>query len=193
VYAEPAPRFVIRALARSLSSECIEWHRAILGAVPGEIGCKLRNAFYGYHAGPGCRVLRGVIINFPDRLVLGRNVGISPYSQLNAAGGIEIGDDTLVGPACMIWSVNHRFRDVGAPIRMQGYDPQPIVIERDCWIAGNVVILPGLRIGAGSVVAAGAVVTRSCEPHSVLAGVPAKRVGSRVGDPVEESPLAANR
>jgi acetyltransferase-like isoleucine patch superfamily enzyme len=134
-----------------------------------------------------------VIINFPDRLVLGRNVGISPYSQLNAAGGIEIGDDTLVGPGCMIWSVNHRFGDTAVCIRMQGYDPQPVVIEQDCWIAGKVVILPGLRIGAGSVVAAGAVVTRSCEPRSILAGVPAKCVGSRPDGPVAEFPLPAAR
>jgi acetyltransferase-like isoleucine patch superfamily enzyme len=170
---------MIGGFARSIVSEWAEWWRAILGAVPGEVGCKLRNAFYGYQAGAGCRVLRGVIINFPHRLVLGRDVGISPYSQLNAAGGIEIGDGTLIGPGCMIWSVNHRFRDAEVPIRLQGYDPQPIVIERDCWIAGSVVVLPGVRIGAGSVVAAGAVVTRSCEPKSILAGVPAKRLGSR--------------
>lgn len=164
---------------RSMSSEWADWYRAFLSAVPGEIGCKLRNALYGYQSGGGCRVLRGVIINFPTRLVLGKNVGISPYSQLNAAGGIEVGDDTLIGPACMIWSVNHRFGNSDVPIRLQGYDPKPIVIEGNCWIAGNAVVLPGVRIGAGSVIAAGAVVTRSCEPGSILAGVPAKHMGSR--------------
>ena len=75
---------------RFLKSECLEWHRSFLAAIPGEIGCKVRNGLYGYHAERGCRVLRGVTIYFPERLKLGRNVGISPYSQFNAAGGIEI-------------------------------------------------------------------------------------------------------
>jgi acetyltransferase-like isoleucine patch superfamily enzyme len=124
-------------------------------------------------------VLRDVFIYSPHKLSLGRNVGIASHTQMNAAGGIEIGDDTLIGPGCTIWSVNHRFRDVKTPIRLQGYDAEKITIGRDCWIAAQVVVLPGVQIGNGSVVAAGAVVTRSCEPGSILAGVPAKSVGTR--------------
>src|SRR5205814_5157841 len=117
----------------------------------------------------------------PERLELGRNVGISPHSQLNAAGGIEIGDDTLIGPGCTLWSVNHRFQDPDVPIRLQGYDARRIVIGNDCWIAARSIVLPGVRIGSGSVVAAGAVVNRSCEPRSILAGVPARVIGTRDG------------
>ena len=166
---------------RFLKSECLEWHRSFLAAIPGEIGCKVRNGLYGYHAERGCRVLRGVTIYFPERLKLGRNVGISPYSQFNAAGGIEIGDGTLIGPGCTFWSVNHRFQDVSVPIRLQGYDAQEIVVGRNCWIAARAIVLPGVHIGDGSVVAAGAVVNRTCEPGSILAGVPAKVIGSRHG------------
>jgi acetyltransferase-like isoleucine patch superfamily enzyme len=164
---------------RSLKSECLEWHRSFLAAIPGEIGCKVRNCLYGYQAERGCRVLRGVTIYFPERLKLGRNVGISPHSQFNAAGGIEIGDDTLVGPGCTFWSVNHRFDDTRVPIRLQGYDAQEIVVGRDCWIAARAIVLPGVHIGDGSVVAAGAVVNRTCAPRSILAGVPAKVIGTR--------------
>jgi galactoside O-acetyltransferase len=162
-----------------LRAELVEWYRSFLSSIPGETGCKLRNRLYGYDAGRGCRVLKGVTIYFPERLKLGRNVGISPLTQFNAAGGIEIGDDTLIGPGCTLWSVNHRFADSGVPIRLQGYDAQKIVIGRDCWIAARAIVLPGVRIGAGTVVAAGAVVNRSCEPGSILAGVPAKVVGTR--------------
>jgi acetyltransferase-like isoleucine patch superfamily enzyme len=170
---------MVNSLMRSVWREGLEWYRSILEAIPGETGCKIRNALYGYRAQSGCRVLRGVIIYSPAKLVLGRNVGISPHTQLNAAGGIEIGDDTLIGPGCMIWSVNHRFEDLDAAIRCQGYEPAKITIERDCWIAAGSVVLPGVRIGAGSVVAAGSVVTHSCEPGSIVAGVPAQLVRKR--------------
>ena len=95
--------------------------------------------------------------------------------------GIDIGDDTLIGPGCTLWSVNHRYRDIGVPIRLQGYDAQGIVVGRDCWIAARAIVLPGVNIGAGSVIGAGALVNRSCEPGSILAGVPAKVVGMRDG------------
>jgi acetyltransferase-like isoleucine patch superfamily enzyme len=62
---------------------------------------------------------------------------------------------------------------------LQGYDAEQITIGSDCWIAAHSIILPGVRIGAGSVVGAGAVVNRSCEPGSVLAGVPARTMGTR--------------
>ena len=84
-------------LVRFLKSESLAWYRSALAAVPGELGCLIRNGLYGYRAQSGCRILGGVIIYFPERLILGRNVGISCDSQLNAAGGIEIGDDTLIG------------------------------------------------------------------------------------------------
>ena len=67
------------------------------------------------------------------------------------------------------------------PIQWQGYDAEPIVVGRDCWIAARAIVLPGVRIGDGSVIAAGAVVNRTCEPGSILAGVPAKVIGRREG------------
>ncbi len=172
---------MLSRIAGAVRSELLDWLRALLAAIPGAIGCTMRNLFYGFHAQPGCRVLRDVIIYFPERLVLGRDVGISSHSQLNAAGGIEIGDDTLIGPGCAIWSVNHRFEELDTPVRLQGYAPQPVTIGRDCWLAAHVTVLPGVQIGEGSIVAAGAVVTRSCEPGSILAGVPARAVGTRAG------------
>ena len=55
----------------------------------------------------------------------------------------------------------------------------PVVIEDGCWIGANVTILKGVRVGRGSVIAAGAVVTKSCEPYSIIGGVPAKLIKMR--------------
>jgi acetyltransferase-like isoleucine patch superfamily enzyme len=56
---------------------------------------------------------------------------------------------------------------------------KPVVIEEDVWIAANAIILPGVRLGRGAVVAAGAVVTRDVLPFQVVAGVPARQIGHR--------------
>jgi len=162
-----------------IKQELVEWYRALLRNLPGEAGCKLRNALYGFQSDGGCRVLSGVVIYHPQHLRLGRNVTITRHTQINAAGEVTIGDDTLVGPRCAIWSANHRYRDPDVPIRLQGYEYKPVAIGSDCWLATGVIVLPGVSLGNGSVVAAGAVVTTSFAPGSIIAGVPAKAIGKR--------------
>lgn len=139
----------------------------------------LRNGLYGFQSEGGCRVLSGVVIYHPQHLHLGRNVAITRYTQINAAGEVSVGDGTLIGPGCAIWSANHRYEDPEVPIRFQGYEYKPVVIGSDCWLATGVVVLPGVSLGDGSVVAAGAVVTTSFAPGSIIAGVPAKLIGNR--------------
>lgn len=159
-------------------NELATWRRAILQAVPGETGCHLRNWFYGYTAGKGVRVLSGVTIYAPEYLTLGDNVGISTGTQIHAGAGVRIGNDTLIGPMCAIWSVNHRYRGPDL-IRKQGYDKRPVHIGANCWIAAQVTIVPGVEIGEGCAVWAGSVVTKSCPPGMVLAGSPARVLGPR--------------
>jgi acetyltransferase-like isoleucine patch superfamily enzyme len=103
---------------------------------------------------------------------LGHRVEINNFSILNGTGGVDIGDDTLIGPGARIISYQHRFV-AGQTIRSQATDGRPIHIGRDCWIGANAVILAGVRIGDGAVVAAGAVVTRDVPEGAVVAGVPA--------------------
>jgi acetyltransferase-like isoleucine patch superfamily enzyme len=161
-------------MLRAIRYELSEWGRAILRSIPGEFGCLARNRLYGYHAGRACRVLTSVIVHHPAKLQLGANVGISPGTQVNAAGGIRIDSDTLIGPGCIIWSANHLYSSLERPIRIQGYDLKPVHIGPDCWIAAGCIILPGVTLGRGVVVAAGAVVTTSFSDYSVIAGVPAR-------------------
>ena len=184
-------RDLIRRCSASLGNELREWFRAFLRAIPGETGCWIRNQFYGYSAGPGVRVLSYVIVYYPERLTLGAHVGIAAYGQINAGGGVEIGDDVLIGPGTMIWSQGHVFDSLESPIRCQGYNREKVVIENDVWIGAGAIILPGVRLAQGTVVAAGAVVTNSTEPLALVAGVPARMIARR-GEEANGSPGAVN-
>jgi galactoside O-acetyltransferase len=79
----------------------------------------------------------------------------------------------------VITSHQHTFGRGDADIRDQPTAFEPVVVERDVWIGANATILPGVRVGRGAVVGAGAVVTRDVEPGSVVMGVPARVVRER--------------
>jgi len=96
-------------------------------------------------------------------------------------GGIKIGHNVLIGQSVNIHSEQHVFKDASVPIRLQGITHQGVVIEDDVWIGSKATILDGVTIGRGSVVGAGAVVTRSIPPYSIAVGVPAKVIGVREG------------
>jgi acetyltransferase-like isoleucine patch superfamily enzyme len=112
-------------------------------------------------------------------LVIGSDVGIADGCQLNAGGEIEIGNGVLIGPCVLIWSQNHAYEDRDLPIREQGYKWSKVTIEDDVWIGAGAIILTGVRLSRGTVVAAGAVVTRSTDCYSIVAGVPARLLGMR--------------
>lgn len=110
---------------------------------------------------------------------IGEGSEINHFALINGAGGVVIGRGVLIGPGAQLISYQHRYSARDAPIAVQGYRYEPIVVEDDVWIGGNAIILAGVTIGRGSVVGAGAVVTKSCAPYSVLAGVPARVIKSR--------------
>ncbi len=105
---------------------------------------------------------------------LGNDCFVGAYAILNGQGGIEIGDNVLIAGHCHIVAGNHRFEDPDRPINTQGFDSRGIVIEDDVWLGAGVKVLDGVRIGRGSIVSAGAVVTRDVAPYSIMAGVPAR-------------------
>lgn len=98
---------------------------------------------------------------------------------------LKIGNKVIFGPKPTIITGDHRIDiigkhiiDVGDDEKLPGQDA-PVTIEDGCWIGANVTILKGVTIGRGSVIAAGAVVTKSCEPYSIIGGVPAKLIKMR--------------
>ena len=114
-----------------------------------------------------------------ENIELGDNVGFNYGCYVNGYGGLVIGDNTIFGPGTMIHTANHEMDDLDRPIRAQGWKKAPVHIGSDCWIGMNVCILPGVRIGGGCVIGAGAVVTNDIEDFGIAVGNPAKVVRSR--------------
>lgn len=114
-----------------------------------------------------------------EGLTMGDNSNIGPYNYIGCSGKITIGNNVMLAPRVSIYAENHLFDYPEILIRDQGVEKKEVVIEDDCWLAANCIILAGVTIGKGSVVAAGSVVTTSVAPYSVVAGVPAKFIKSR--------------
>ncbi|MBA4721681.1 MAG: acyltransferase [Alcanivorax sp.] len=94
-------------------------------------------------------------------------------------GGVLIGDRTLVGYNTMILSSNHRVPPLPEKIFYAGHEKRKVTIGRDVWIGAACIILPGVKIGDGAVIAAGSVVTKDVPAAAVCAGVPAKVIKER--------------
>jgi maltose O-acetyltransferase len=119
------------------------------------------NVEHGAYFGSGCLV------------EIGDNSGIGVDCHVPA--NIRIGNDVMMGPDVLIIGRNHRFDDVNIPMRLQRFkDAPPVVIEDDVWLGARVIILPGIRIGRGSIIGAGAVVTKDVPSFAICAGNPAR-------------------
>ncbi|MEO3406428.1 acyltransferase [Mucilaginibacter sp. CAU 1740] len=121
----------------------------------------------------------GIISQKGKGISIGNNTGINAGAYLGGQGGIEIGDNVIIGPGVQVFSENHNFSDINVNIKDQGVSRDGVVIENDCWIGAGAIILAGVTIGSGCVIAAGSVVTRSVASDSVVAGVPGKILKSR--------------
>jgi len=139
--------------------------------------CLCRNIFR--KTGHRINIQRNVYFGKGNNISIGDNSGIGEDSILGQDDEIRIGNNVLIGPRLMIFTQNHNFSDRTKLIREQGATRKPVIIEDDVWIGARVTLLPGVTLGQGSVVAAGAVVTKSFPPYSVLGGVPAKIIGTR--------------
>jgi acetyltransferase-like isoleucine patch superfamily enzyme len=121
----------------------------------------------------------------PERIVIGHNVAksfaVSGGCYLQAFNAIEIGDDTIFSFGVGIVSANHDPSNLSEAV-----PGDPVRIGKRCWLGKNAVILPGVQLGDECVVGAGAVVTRSFGPGTILAGVPARPLSPRAApDPGE--------
>ena len=103
---------------------------------------------------------------------IGKRVFINAGCQFQDQGGITIGDDVLVGPQTIIATLNHD----SDPDRRGGMFAKPVVICDKVWLGARVTVCPGVRIGDGAIVGAGAGVTKDVPPRTIVAGVPAKVV-----------------
>jgi acetyltransferase-like isoleucine patch superfamily enzyme len=105
--------------------------------------------------------------------------GINTRAYIDGNGEVEIGRNALLSPGVQVISGNHVFDRVDVPIRDQGTAYGKVTIGEDCWLGTNAIVLPGVTVGRGSVVGAGAVVTHNLPDLSIALGVPARIVGRR--------------
>ena len=112
-----------------------------------------------------------IFVEKGGKLVIGRNSRING-AHISSSNSVTIGENVRIGPYVII--MDDDYHDISDHFAAEGGKKSPIVIEDNVWIAMDAKILKGVRIGTGSVVAAGAVVTKDVPPFTVVAGVPAK-------------------
>jgi len=151
--------------------------------------------------GPDCVFETGVLVFHPENVVLGANVYVGHQTILkgyhrnlleigdetwigqqgffHAAGGLRIGARVGIGPAVQVITSTHREAGRGTPILFAPIDLAPVVIEDDADVGVGAIVLPGVTVGRGAQVGAGALVTKDVPPYAVAAGVPARILRER--------------
>lgn len=123
--------------------------------------------------------------NYGGRIGEGFNLGdgssLGPYCYVGCSGHISIGRNVMIGPRVSFFGENHVFTDISIPVRDQGVEWEPVAIEDNVWIGSHAVILPGVTVGAGAIIASGAVVSKDVPPYAIVGGVPAKIIRFRPG------------
>lgn len=123
------------------------------------------SSYYGIDCGKG--------------LVIGNNSSIGPDSYIGCSGKIIIGNNVMFGPKCSLFAENHIFLDNISTIKSQGVRQKGILIEDDCWIGSNVIILDGVTIGKGCVIGAGTIITKDIQPYTIIIDKRIKSVKER--------------
>lgn len=113
-------------------------------------------------------------IRQPNKIIVGDGTVIGHKVTLDGRFGLEIGKSVNISSEAMIWTMQHDYNDPKFGIK-----GGRVVIEDYAWISTRAIILPNIKIGKGSVVAAGSVVTKNIEPFTVVAGNPAKVIAQR--------------
>lgn len=115
---------------------------------------------------------------FEENVVIGNNSGIG--TNCIVQGPCIIGENVMMGPDVIIYTRNHEFCDINVPMIEQGFKKsEQVIIGDDVWIGARVIILPGVKIGNGVIIGAGAVVTKDVTDYSIIGGCPAKLIRKR--------------
>ena len=144
------------------------------------VPAKYLRAFFAHricaNAGNRLNIERGA--TFGSKVSIGDNSGIGVNCELH--GEVHIGNNVLMAPECIFYTVNHEFSKVDVPIRIQGNsNMKPIIVGDDVWFGRRVMVMPGVTIGDHSIVAAGSVVTRDVPSYSIVGGAPARVIKKR--------------
>ena len=123
----------------------------------------------------GANIMMGFRVRKLEGITLGINTNVNPGCMFDSRGGtIILGNYVDIAPEVNIWTLEHNLNDPNFATQ-QG----SVVIEDYAWICNRAIILPGVTVGQGAVVASGAVVTKDVSAWSIVGGVPAKVIGQR--------------
>jgi galactoside O-acetyltransferase len=130
--------------------------------------------------GNSVSLLEGTLISANrGHVTIGDHSWLGPHSVIYGNGGVDIGEHVLIASHCTINTVSHNYSATDMPMNCQGINTDPVIIENDVWIGTSAAIMQGVRIGYGSIIGAGAIVTKSIPPFSIAVGVPARITGTR--------------
>jgi acetyltransferase-like isoleucine patch superfamily enzyme len=120
------------------------------------------------------RIFTGCEFRNPAGLIIKNGASIGHRSILDSRKGLEIGKNVTLATEVMIWTLHHDYNDIHF-----GEKGDRVIIEDLVWIGSRSIILPGVKIGEGAIVAAGSVVTKDVNPYTVVGGIPAKQIALR--------------
>ena len=172
-----------------MSILCLILYYALLKHLPSSVGTnpvkrlirKLRSGVAGRcfeSSAKNVNIEKNADFGSGGNISVGENSGIGINCKVR--GPLTIGKNVMMGPDCVILTSTHNFERTDIPMNQQGFLPKrKVTIGDDVWIGARVIILPGISIGKGSIIGAGAVVTKDVPEYAVVAGIPAKLVKYR--------------
>lgn len=190
--------------AGSILNFPFEFLRWLLAGIPGRAGVFLRRFAYrpfmaegslfdllerveihdlaNLSLGDGTTIESGCTLycmNAP--LKIGKGCYLNRNVRLGSGGDapLTMGDNVMVGPNVVMDTSRHNHDRLDLPMKEQGLSYEPIIVGDDVWVGANAVITCGVKVGRGSIVGAGAVVTRDVDEFSIVGGVPARKIGLR--------------
>lgn len=129
--------------------------------------------------GEGVEFGETLYVEFPDRVKVGNYTYIGPWVKIYGRGGLNLGDNVMIAPEVLIQTSMHRYHDAS----MVPYDNiellRPVTVGNGVWLGQRCILMPGVEIAEGCIVAAGAVVTKSCSTGEIVGGNPARVIGYR--------------
>ncbi len=152
---------------------------------PFNFGAKKVRAFLAskvfLKTGRDINIEKGAYFGSGKEISIGDRSGIGVDAKLS--GKITIGNNVMMGPEVMIYTSNHNYGRDDIPMIDQGNsEMKPVFIADDVWISARAIILPGVELGKGCIIAAGSVVTKDVPPYSIAGGNPARVIKKRFGD-----------
>lgn len=170
VPAKNVKRRTTRRIARSL----IDFYLRVASWAPGHWLRITALRIAGARIGRNVALGRGVIVLDPWRLSIGSNTIIGTQVRLDARAGLAIGNNCNISDDVAIWTAEH---DIHSPDFAMALGS--VIIGDRVWLCFRSIVLPGITVGEGAVVASASVASRDVPPFSVVGGVPAKRIGER--------------